>query len=61
MARAGRDPATLRRALDLYTVDPLNRLKALPSMLAGTAEEIGGTLLGFAALGFDEIRCNVHP
>ncbi len=30
-------------------------------MLTGTAEEIGGTLLGFAALGFHEIRCNVHP
>ncbi len=57
----GRDPATLGRALDLYTVDPLKRLGALPSVVTGTAEEISGTLLGFAALGFDEIRCNVHP
>ncbi len=30
-------------------------------MLTGTAEEIGGTLLGFAALGFGEVRCDVYP
>ncbi len=33
----------------------------LPSVLTGTAEEIVGTLLGFAALGFGEIRCDVYP
>jgi alkanesulfonate monooxygenase SsuD/methylene tetrahydromethanopterin reductase-like flavin-dependent oxidoreductase (luciferase family) len=72
----GRDPATLRRSLDLYTVAPLNQVGddesaltgtteeidgMLPSVLTGTAEEIGGTLLGFTALGFDEIRCDVYP
>jgi alkanesulfonate monooxygenase SsuD/methylene tetrahydromethanopterin reductase-like flavin-dependent oxidoreductase (luciferase family) len=72
----GRDPATLRRSLDLYTVVPLNRAGddesaltetaeeidgMLPSVLTGTAEEIGGTILGFAALGFDEVRCDVSP
>ncbi len=57
----GRDPATLQRCLDLYTVDPRNRLGVLPSVVTGAAEEIGGTLLGFAALGFDEVRCDVYP
>lgn len=70
----GRDPATLNRSLDFYTVAPLSsgdESGALgkaddvdgmaPTALTGTAEEIGATLLGFAALGFDEIRCDVHP
>ncbi len=59
-AELGRDPATLRRSLDLYAVDPLNRVDN-ESVLSGTAAEISETLLGFAALGFDEIRCDVYP
>ncbi len=72
----GRDPATLQRSLDFYTVAPLKSVgdnkSALtesteevdgmqPTVLTGTAEEIAGKLLDFAALGFDEIRCDVHP
>ena len=57
----GRDPATLQRSLDLGIVDPLHRIDGQSSVLTGTAEEIGGTLLGFAALGFGEIRCDVYP
>jgi hypothetical protein len=57
----GRDPATLQRSLDLYTVDPLNQVGNDESALTGTAEEIGGTLLGFTALGFGEVRCDVYP
>ncbi len=60
-AEVGRDPATLRRSLDLYAVDPLSRAGDDESVLTGTAEEIGGALLAFAALGFDEIRCDVYP
>ncbi len=57
----GSDPATLQRSLDLYTVDPLHRANDSESALTGTAEEIGETLLGFAALGFNEVRCDVYP
>ncbi len=57
----GRDPATLQRSLDLYTVAPLNQVGDDESELTGMAEEIGGTLLSFAALGFGEIRCDVYP
>jgi alkanesulfonate monooxygenase SsuD/methylene tetrahydromethanopterin reductase-like flavin-dependent oxidoreductase (luciferase family) len=54
----GRDPATLQRSLDLYSVDSLGKTDGrLPSLVTGTAEEISETLLGFAALGFGEVRC----
>lgn len=56
----GRDPATIRRSLDLYVVDPLNRIDD-ESVVTGTADEIGQTLLGLAELGFEEIRCDVYP
>lgn len=56
----GRDPATIRRSLDLYIVDPLNRTDD-ESVVTGTADEIGQTLLGLAELGFEEIRCDVYP
>jgi alkanesulfonate monooxygenase SsuD/methylene tetrahydromethanopterin reductase-like flavin-dependent oxidoreductase (luciferase family) len=57
----GRDPATLQRSLDLYTVDALGKTEGrLPSVVTGTAEEIGGTLLSFAALGFGEVRCLLY-
>jgi alkanesulfonate monooxygenase SsuD/methylene tetrahydromethanopterin reductase-like flavin-dependent oxidoreductase (luciferase family) len=71
----GRDPTTLGRSLDFYTVAPLDRgddESALtgtaeevdgmqPIALTGTAEEISQTLLGFAEMGFDEVRCDVYP
>ncbi len=61
----GRDPATLTRSLDLYTVDPQSRSADGPiwggDPLAGSAVEIAETLLGFGELGFDEVRCDVFP
>jgi len=61
----GRDPATLTRSLDLYSVDPLNRATIGPiwggEALGGTPDEIAEALLGFRELGFDEIRCDVFP
>ena len=70
----GRDPTTLRRCLDFYTIAPLSRVDEgtstttaeevdgmQPITLTGTAEEIAGTLLEFAEMGFDEIRCDLHP
>ncbi len=62
----GRDPATLERSLDVYTVDPLNLAAAdeptsIGEPISGTSAEIAETLLGFGELGFDEVRCDVYP
>lgn len=57
----GRDPATLRRTLDVYSVDPLGTFSGSEEPIAGSPVEIGGALLRFGELGFDEVRCNVFP
>ena len=63
---AGRDPASLRRTLDVYTIDPLNlaaeeQPNTIGKPISGTSDEIAETLLDIAALGFQEIRCDVYP
>ncbi|HUG75596.1 MAG TPA: LLM class flavin-dependent oxidoreductase [Acidimicrobiia bacterium] len=62
----GRDPASLGRTVDLYTVDPMGRVeteeaKVPGSPLVGSPEEIAEAILGFQSLGFDEARCNLYP
>ncbi len=63
-----RDPATLERTLDLYTVVPEDfHQQAVDSdfpvekAVAGSNEEIAEYLLGVAELGIAEIRCDVWP
>lgn len=59
--RAGRDPSTLRRTLDLYSVKPPG-LAPDPDMnqpLTGDASQIAEALLRLEAIGFDEIRCDL--
>ena len=46
----GRDPASLRRSIDLFSV-----------VVKGSAEEMADRLLSHAAVGFDEIRCDLKP
>jgi alkanesulfonate monooxygenase SsuD/methylene tetrahydromethanopterin reductase-like flavin-dependent oxidoreductase (luciferase family) len=63
----GRDPASLVRTLDLYTVVPgrfwdgsatdLNMSKPV----TGSAAEIARYILGFGEMGFEEVRCDVWP
>lgn len=65
-AEEGRDPATLLRTLDLYTVDPLNlaaadEATAIGSPLSGTPAQIAEVLLGLGDLGFHEVRCDLYP
>ncbi len=55
----GRDPATLRRSLDLYSLDPLGVASDPGDVISGSADEITNHLLSIAELGFDEMRCNV--
>jgi alkanesulfonate monooxygenase SsuD/methylene tetrahydromethanopterin reductase-like flavin-dependent oxidoreductase (luciferase family) len=62
----GRDPSSLGRTLDLYTVDPMGRAasdeaKVIGSPLSGSPAEIAEVILGFQAMGFDEVRCDLHP
>jgi alkanesulfonate monooxygenase SsuD/methylene tetrahydromethanopterin reductase-like flavin-dependent oxidoreductase (luciferase family) len=49
-ADIGRDPATLRRSLDIFSVTA-----------TGSREETAEKLLRFAAIGFDEVRCDLNP
>ena len=57
----GRDPATLSRSLDLYSLDPLGTVRAPDQVISGGVDEIAATLLSLTQLGFNEIRCNVVP
>jgi alkanesulfonate monooxygenase SsuD/methylene tetrahydromethanopterin reductase-like flavin-dependent oxidoreductase (luciferase family) len=57
-ATADRDPSTLRRSLDVYSVDPLG-LGPADEVIAGDPDRIAGALLELAALGFEEVRCNL--
>ncbi len=63
-----RDPDTLERTLDLYTVIPGGfaeeaSARGLPveSLVTGTDEEICEHLLALGDLGFVEVRCDVWP
>ena len=64
-AECDRDPASLRRSLDVYTVDPLGHAAAKhpgsEGLVAGSPAEIAEVLLGFGELGFAEVRCDVYP
>ena len=49
-AEVSRDPATLRRSIDLFSVTA-----------AGSPEKAAEGLLRYATLGFDEVRCDLNP
>lgn len=57
----GRDPSTLRRSLDVYSLDPLGRFAGSEDPIGGTPAEMADTLLRFGELGFEEVRVNVFP
>ena len=57
----GRDPGTLRRSLDVYSVDPLGRYAGAGDPIAGSPDEVAEALLAAGELGFDEVRVNVFP
>ncbi|MEA2000766.1 MAG: LLM class flavin-dependent oxidoreductase, partial [Actinomycetota bacterium] len=66
---ADRDPSTLGRTFDLYTVVPEGfsgeaaRMDGLDMEhpVTGTSEEIAAHILSVGALGFEEVRCDVYP
>ena len=57
----GRDPATLRRTLDFYSVDPLGTFSGPEAATGGSPSQIAEAILRFEPLGFDEVRVNVFP
>ncbi|MFP3915627.1 MAG: LLM class flavin-dependent oxidoreductase [Actinomycetota bacterium] len=59
-----RDPSTLERTLDLYTVIPEGDNAGEMPMerpVAGTTDQITEHLLALGEMGFAEIRCDVWP
>lgn len=64
-----RNPSTLRRTFDLFTVVPEGFSRQggkvegldMKQPVAGTSEEIASHILSLSDLGFEEVRCEVHP
>ena len=60
----GRDPATLTRTFDLYSVVPDGfdgEGLAMENPVRGSHEEIAEFLLSLRELGFEEVRCDLFP
>jgi alkanesulfonate monooxygenase SsuD/methylene tetrahydromethanopterin reductase-like flavin-dependent oxidoreductase (luciferase family) len=67
-AAEGRDPSTLGRTFDLYTVVPEPYsgsidAESLPmaNPVTGTTAEVADFIMSLAELGFEEVRCDVWP
>ena len=64
-----RDPSTLERTFDLYTVVPEafgdqaanGEDLDMKQPVTGTSDEIAEYILSLGALGFDEVRCDLWP
>ncbi len=59
----GRDPATLRRSIDVFSVAAPGVPEAPPDgslQIGGSPDEVAEALLAYAELGFDEVRCNLR-
>ncbi len=60
----GRDPSTLARTFDYYTVVVPGFDKAgldMEAAVSGSAEQVAERLLSLRSLGFEEVRCDVWP
>jgi len=60
----GRDPSTLGRTFDLYTIVPEGfsaEGSGMDHPVGGTVAEIAEFLLSLGELGFEEVRCDVYP
>lgn len=65
---AGRDPGSLGRTFDLYTVVPETHAGSIDrgdlpmeKPVTGSSGEIAEFILSLGELGFDEVRCDVWP
>lgn len=65
----GRDPSTVERTFDLYTVVPPGLSDEgvtaesldMKQPVTGTSEQIAEHILSLGELGFEEVRCDVFP
>jgi alkanesulfonate monooxygenase SsuD/methylene tetrahydromethanopterin reductase-like flavin-dependent oxidoreductase (luciferase family) len=59
----GRDPGSLIRTFDLYSVlaPGLEADHGMTQPVTGSPEEIAGHILSLGELGFEEVRCDVWP
>ncbi|MFZ0012821.1 MAG: LLM class flavin-dependent oxidoreductase [Acidimicrobiia bacterium] len=58
---AGRDPGSLVKTLDVYSVALPGVESELHNPLTGSADQIATMLFELGSLGFEEIRCDVFP
>ena len=61
---ANRDPSTLARTYDLYTVTPpgfSSDGSGMDQPVTGSANQIAERILGLGELGISEVRCDVYP
>jgi alkanesulfonate monooxygenase SsuD/methylene tetrahydromethanopterin reductase-like flavin-dependent oxidoreductase (luciferase family) len=58
---AGRDPGSLVKTLDVYSIVIPGAEHDLDNPLTGSSDEIAGRLLELETLGFEEVRCDVFP
>lgn len=59
----GRDPRSVRRTIDLYSVDPLQVYDGDPDrapLYSGSASDIAQAILELQDQGVDEVRCHLH-
>ena len=59
----GRDPESLKRTIDVYSVIPpgIETEHELENPIVGSAQEIAEFILGLGELGFEEVRCDLVP
>lgn len=56
-----RDPASLTRSLDLYSLDPMDCFTGSEEPIRGSAADIAEAVLRLGETGFHEVRVNVFP
>ncbi len=61
----GRDPDSMQRSIDVFTIDPLglsSDSERVPngSIIVGSSEEIAKMLLTLGELNVDEVRCDLY-
>lgn len=58
---AGREPDSLRRTFDVYSIVIPGAEHGLSNPITGSPTQIAEHLLQFGEMGFEEVRCDVFP
>ena len=61
LEKQGREPISLMRTFDLYSVAPGGHEVPDRSPVTGSDQEIAEFILALGELGFSEVRCDVYP